>query len=43
MKIKSWITCVQDRAKWEAIVERTKLPIKGGSAPKEEEEKGGRE
>jgi len=24
MKIKHWITCVQDRAKWKDVVERTK-------------------
>jgi len=24
MKIKNWITCVQDRAKWKAVVEKTK-------------------
>jgi len=24
MKIKNWITCVQDRAKWKVIVEKAK-------------------
>ena len=34
--IKIWVTGVQDRSKWKVVVERTKLPIKGGSAPEEE-------
>jgi len=25
MKIKNWITCVQGRAKWKAVVERVKI------------------
>jgi hypothetical protein len=37
MKIKNWITCVQDRVKWKEIVEKAKTPTtKGGSAPEEE-------
>jgi len=38
MKIKIWITCVQDRANWKDIVENAKTSIKGGPAPEEEEE-----
>ena len=39
MKIKSWITCVQVRAKWKVVVEKKpELPTKGGSAPEEEGE-----
>jgi len=38
MKIKNWLTCVQDRAKWKDVVEKAKTSIKGGSVPDEEEE-----
>jgi len=40
MKIKNWITCVLDRAKWKVfLLTRPKPPTtKGGSAPDEEEE-----
>ena len=31
MKIKNWITCVQDRAKWKAVVEKAKTSNWGGS------------
>ena len=33
-----WLTCVQDGAKWKMSLRRPKPPIKGGSAPEEEEE-----
>ena len=36
IKIKNWLTCVLDRAKWKDVVEKAKPPIKGGSAPEEE-------
>ena len=40
MKIKHWLTCVQDRAKWKDVVEKAKTSNKRGSAlEKEEEEK----
>ena len=38
MKIKNWLTCVQDRAKGKDVVEKAKSSIKGGSAEEEEEE-----
>jgi hypothetical protein len=38
MRIKNWITCVQDRAKWEDVVGKPKPPTKGGSVPDEEED-----
>jgi len=38
MKIKNWLTYVQERAKWKMSLRRSKPPIKGGSAPEEEEE-----
>jgi len=37
MKIKNWLTCVQDRAKWMSL-RRPKPSIERGSAPEEEEE-----
>jgi len=33
MKIKNWLTCVQDRAKWKDVLRRPKPAIKGGSVP----------
>ena len=38
MKIKNWITCVQDRAKWKVVVGKATTSTKGGSASDEEEE-----
>jgi hypothetical protein len=32
MKIKNWITCVQDRGKWKEVIEKAKN-FRGSSAP----------
>jgi hypothetical protein len=32
MKIKNWIACVQDRGKWEEVIERPKLSTRNFSA-----------
>ena len=35
MKIKNWIACVQDRAKWKDVVVKAKIStIKGSSVPR---------
>jgi len=38
MKVKIWITCVQDREKWKDVVEKAiTFNIKGNSVTEEEE------
>jgi len=37
LKIKNWISCIQDRNKWKSYFERAKIEV---LAPKEEEEWG---
>ena len=39
MRVKNWITCVQDRGKWKDVVEKAiTFNHQGSSAPEEEEE-----
>jgi hypothetical protein len=33
MKIKNWVTCIQDGEKWKDVFEKA-TPIKGSSAPR---------
>jgi hypothetical protein len=37
MKVKNWITCIQDRGKWKDVVEKASN-TKGSSVPEKEEE-----
>jgi len=39
MRVKNWITCVQDRGKWKDVVEKAiTFNQQGSSAPEEEDE-----